>query len=129
MVHSLILLEIKPMTGTVSLEGLEFYARHGYYAEERKIGNKYSVDVILRLDISEAADSDKLEGTVNYEKVYELVEEVMSIDANLLEHLAGKIARSVKSNFENVDEVTVRVSKYNPPIKGLCKRATVELTS
>ncbi len=114
--------------GVVSLEGMEFYARHGYYEEERRIGNKYSVDVHLELNLDEAAEKDKLEGTVNYEKVYEIVAQVMSIDANLLEHLAGKMVNELKSNFSNVTGVTVRVSKFNPPIKGLCKKATVELS-
>ncbi|GAB4249259.1 MAG: dihydroneopterin aldolase [Ekhidna sp.] len=113
--------------GKVSLEGMEFYARHGYYEEERVIGNKYSVDVTLEVDFSEAASEDKLEGTVNYEKVYEIVQEVMNIDANLLEHLAGKMIKSLKESFAQVSKVQVKISKYNPPIKGLCHRATVEL--
>lgn len=114
--------------GRVSLEGMEFYARHGYYEEERIIGNKYSVDVHLELDLSKAAESDKLEGTVNYEKVYEIVANVMSIDANLLEHLAGKMIKALKSNFPNTKKVTVKVAKFNPPIKGLCQKASVELS-
>lgn len=114
--------------GKVSLEGMEFYARHGYYEEERTIGNKYSVDITLDLDFSDAAEYDKLEGTVDYEKVYEIIKRVMEIDANLLEHLAGKMIKELKSSFDQISGVSVRVSKYNPPIKGLCHRATVELT-
>ena len=113
--------------GKVSLEGMEFYARHGYYEEERVIGNKYSVDVTLEVDFAEAAADDKLEGTVNYEKVYEIVQGVMNINANLLEHLAGKMIKALKSNFPEVKHVLVKVSKYNPPIKGLCHKATIEL--
>ena len=113
--------------GKVSLEGMEFYARHGYYEEERVIGNKYSVDVTLDVDFSDAASNDKLEGTVNYEKVYEIVRGVMSIDANLLEHLAGKMVKALREGFPEVSRAKVVVSKYNPPIKGLCRRAVVEL--
>lgn len=113
--------------GLVALEGMEFYARHGYYEEERKIGNKYSVDVQLEVDFHTAAAMDRLEGTVNYEKVYEVVAEVMSIDAMLLEHLAGKIIKNLKEVFPQVSKVQVKVSKYNPPIKGLCHRAMVTL--
>lgn len=113
--------------GKVSLQGMEFYARHGYYEEERVIGNKYRVDVTLSLDITEAALEDTLEGTVNYEKVYEIVKEVMSIDAKLLEHLAGKMIKSLKESFEQVTSVEVIISKYNPPIKGLCERAVVTM--
>jgi len=115
--------------GKVMLEGMEFYARHGYYEEERVIGNKYSVDVEMELDFDEAVEEDKLEGTVNYEKVYSIVADVMGIDALLLEHLAGKIIKRIKSKYPHVREVRVRVSKYNPPVKGLCQKATVELTA
>ena len=113
--------------GKVSLEGMEFYARHGYYEEERIIGNKYSVDLTLDVDFTTAALDDRLEGTVNYETVYEIVQEVMSIDANLLEHLAGKMIKALKQRFTEVNLVEVKISKYNPPIKGLCKRAVVTL--
>jgi dihydroneopterin aldolase len=115
--------------GKISLEGMEFYARHGYYEEERIIGNKYSVDVYIDTDFSEAAKADKIEGTINYEKVYEIVAEVMNIDALLLEHLAGKMINKLKDSFPDAISFTVRISKYNPPIKGLCHRATVELSS
>ncbi len=113
--------------GKVSLEGMEFYARHGYYEEERVIGNKYSVDVTLDLDFDLAAQDDRLEGTVDYERVYEIVQEVMGIDAKLLEHLAGKMIKALKENFTRVNAVEVTISKYNPPIKGLCKRAVVTM--
>lgn len=113
--------------GKVALEGMEFYARHGYYEEERIIGNKYRVDLILDLDFSEAAKDDNLDGTVNYEKVYEIVAEVMSINAKLLEHLAGKIISKLKNTFPQINEVEVKVSKYNPPIMGLCEKASVTL--
>jgi 7,8-dihydroneopterin aldolase/epimerase/oxygenase len=113
--------------GKVSLEGMEFYARHGYYEEERIIGNKYSVDVTIELDFLDASNNDKLEGTVNYEKVYEIVSGVMAVDARLLEHLAGKIILDLKLAFPQITKSIVKVSKYNPPIKGLCHRATVEM--
>lgn len=113
--------------GKVSLEGMEFYARHGYYEEERVIGNKYRVDVTLSLDFENAAEDDKLEGTVDYEQVYKIVQGVMSTEARLLEHLAGKMIKALKENFKQVLLVEVKISKYNPPIKGLCERAVVTL--
>ena len=113
----------------VSLEGMEFYAHHGYYEEERKIGGKYSVDVKLELDVDLAANEDKLEGTINYEKVYELISTVMSEEVALLEFLANQIIKILKSKFPDVKKIWVKVGKYNPPIQGLCHRAVVELSS
>lgn len=113
--------------GIISLEGMEFYARHGYYEEERKIGNKYSVDVHLHTDFQKAVETDHLEGTVNYEKVYEIVTQVMSEEAQLLEHLGGKIIAALKSAFPDIEQIKVKISKHNPPIKGLCRKASVTL--
>lgn len=113
--------------GVISLEGMEFYARHGYYEEERKIGNKYSVDVHLYTDFDKAVEDDQLDGTVNYEKVYEIVAQAMSVEAKLLEYLGGKIIKSLKEAFPYLEKVKVKISKHNPPIKGLCRKASVTL--
>ena len=113
------------MIGTVELVGMEFFAKHGCYAEERKIGNKYTVDVSLRVDMVEAIEADKLEGTVDYEKVYKIVERIMAKEANLLEHVAGQMVGEIRATFKNVQSAKVSVSKHNPPINGLCERARV----
>jgi dihydroneopterin aldolase len=115
--------------GVVALEGMEFYAQHGYYAEERVLGNKYTVDVFIHLDFSQAAVHDKLEGTINYERVYQIIAEVMSIDTLLLEHLAAKMIKAIGREFPVVEKVRIKVSKHDPPIKGLCQKASVELSS
>lgn len=113
--------------GIVSLEGMDFYAHHGYYEEERKIGNKYTVDVSIDVDFTKAADEDELSGTVNYERVYEIVAEVMGNEALLLEHLAGRIIHQVRAAFPEINKVEVMVAKHNPPIQGLCKRAVIRM--
>ena len=113
------------MIGTVELVGMEFFAKHGCYAEERKIGNKYTVDVSLEVEMEDAVKSDKLDGTVNYEDVYSIVASIMSVEVNLLEHLAGQIVGEIRSTFKNVHLAKVTVSKHNPPIGGLCDKAKV----
>ncbi|HRB19555.1 MAG TPA: dihydroneopterin aldolase [Chitinophagales bacterium] len=50
----------------IGLEGMEFYAHHGVYAEERKIGGRYVVDVWVQTDASLAEKEDDLNGTINY---------------------------------------------------------------
>mgnify|MGYP003689925725 FL=1 len=80
-------------------------------------------------DVNLATKEDKLEGTVDYEKVYQLISKVMSKEAALLEYLANQIIELLISKFPQVKKVWVKVSKYNPPIQGLCHRAVVELYS
>lgn len=114
--------------GIISLEGLEFFANHGFYEEEQKIGNKYSVDILIQTDFSKAANSDKLQETVNYETLYQIVQQEMLKRTRLLEHIAKKIIDRVYEQFPKIDFVEVSVSKYNPPLGGICHRAKVTLS-
>ncbi len=113
--------------GLILLEGMEFFSHHGYYDEERKIGNKYSVDLEVELDVTAAAKSDRLSETANYETLYAITAKVMSETLHLLEHIADNIITEIKMKFPEIIRVKVKVSKHNPPIKGLCKMASVIL--
>ncbi|MGR3810250.1 dihydroneopterin aldolase [Jiulongibacter sp. NS-SX5] len=114
--------------GQISLEGMEFFAYHGYYDEEQKIGNKYSIDLHIETDLSSAAESDRLKDTINYENLYELVREVMLTKHRLLEHVAYEVIEKVKATYPSVLKISVGVSKFNPPIGGICERAKVVIT-
>ncbi len=113
--------------GTIALEGLEFFAYHGFYDEEQKIGNKYAVDIIVYADFSEAARRDRLSATVNYEDLYTITAAVMKRPARLLEHIAHRLIAEIKQQYPAVETVEVSVSKFNPPIGGVCHRARITL--
>ncbi|MFQ3575824.1 MAG: dihydroneopterin aldolase [Cytophagales bacterium] len=111
----------------VILEGIEFFANHGYYDEEQKVGNRYVVDVVVNAPLHAAGESDLLSQTVNYEKIYKIVNLVMSKPARLLEHLAHLIIENIKVEYPEIHGVEVKVSKHNPPIGGICQKACVKL--
>ncbi|MGA0559222.1 dihydroneopterin aldolase [Larkinella sp. VNQ87] len=113
--------------GTISLEGLEFFAYHGFYDEEQKIGNKYSVDITVTADLSEPARLDRLSTTVNYGELYTITHEAMQRPARLLEHIAHNIIEEIRKRYPQVETVEVSVSKFNPPIGGVCHRAKITL--
>ena len=111
--------------GRVALEGMEFFAYHGYYDEEQKMGNKYSVDVAVDTDLTAAAQHDALAQTVNYELLYRIIAGVMSRPSRLLEALNLQIIKEVFKRFPGVELVVVSISKFNPPIGGVCREAKV----
>jgi dihydroneopterin aldolase len=113
--------------GTIALEGLEFFSYHGFYDEEQKIGNKYSVDIVVTADFSEAARRDRLSATVNYEDLYRITANVMQQPARLLEHIAHRIIQEIRIKYTDLLSVEVSVSKFNPPIGGVCHRAKITL--
>ena len=113
--------------GVVALEGMQFYAKHGYYAHEKQIGTRYSVDVYIKADLLKAGKSDQLEDTVNYETVYNSVKRVMETSKNLIEHLAHEMLESIIAEHDGIEHVRVRVTKENPPLEGDVARTFVEL--
>ncbi len=114
--------------GKIKLEAIEFHAFHGVYAEEREHGNTFSVDIEVEYPFEKEAEKDDLELTVNYEVLYEITKKIMEVPSHLLEHLAMTIARAIRQTFPDILSVTISVSKYNPPIGGKCKAATVTVT-
>lgn len=111
--------------GQIAIEGMEFYAFHGHFPAERKTGNKFIVDLTIETNLEEAAKSDKLEDTVNYQSVYELVQYEMNINSSLLEHIAKRILDSLFSSFQMVENASLKISKLNPPLGGQIEKVTI----
>jgi dihydroneopterin aldolase len=115
------------MKAEVNLEGLSFYGYHGVYEEEQKAGNRFSVDLKITLLISDNADFDNLNNTVDYEIAYRIVKQHMIEPSRLLENLAKKILEDVFVQWKNIESAEVSISKFSPPIGGPCNRAKVTL--
>ena len=114
--------------GQISLKGMEFFAFHGVYEEERVKGNKFEVDLSIDYPFEAQVSDDQLAHTIDYAELYELVKVVMDKPANLLEHLAVSIANDIEGKFPEVKQITVTVSKFNPPINGRCEKAEVKVS-
>ena len=113
------------MKGQVALEGLEFHAFHGVYPHERISGNYFTVDIAVEADFTKGATYDELDGTVNYETLFQIVKEEMEKPSKLLEFVAEKIISKIFSDLPSVTAIELSISKQNPPIGGKCKRATI----
>ena len=115
--------------GLIGVEGLQFYSHHGYHKEEQVLGGKYVVDIYMKVDLAEAAASDQLTKTINYEQIYQITKVEMEAHSKLIEHVCKRILDAIKSNFHNITYIKVRVSKHNPPLRGNVERVFVELES
>ena len=109
------------------LNDLRFYAYHGAFPQERRVGGDYSVTLRVETDLSAAIETDQLDDTLNYAELYEVVKREMLIPSNLLEHVAGRIAKSVIDTFPQVQRVDLTVVKLNPPMGADCQGAGVEI--
>jgi dihydroneopterin aldolase len=110
----------------IALEGMHFYAFHGFHIEEQIIGNHYYLDVYINTHIAGAAASDDLFATVNYETVYLICQAEMRRPAKLLETLTRNIVQRLLMHFDRAQGVRVRVRKMNPPLGGAVDSAFVE---
>jgi len=102
----------------IQIEGMEFYAYHGCYAEERIVGNKFVIDLAIETNVNRAIQSDNINDTINYQRVYEHIKDEMAVKSYLLEHIAGRIIQRICANFAGIENITIKVSKLNPPMGG-----------
>lgn len=116
------------LTGRVFVKNIRLHAFHGVMPQERITGNDYLVSVSADCPLAVAADSDSVDDTLNYAHIYNIVKEEMALQANLVEHVAGRIGRRVLAEFPLADNVRVEVVKLNPPMGAACDGAGVELT-
>ena len=119
---------LKKMTIKIKLNQMNFYAFHGVLSQETKVGNKFVVNLELEAFLEKAVNSDQLKDTINYAEVYQLVLNEMNIPSQLLEHLAGRIIKSLKNNFPNLQNIEIEVIKLNPPFGGDIYSASVYIS-
>jgi dihydroneopterin aldolase len=106
---------------TIELQSLVLFGHHGYLEEERRLGQRFLVD--LWADVDEAAaSSDDIDETVDYRHLAALVREVFAgPERLLLEALASTVADGVLERFSLVTRVRVRVRKpdvvLDPPVE------------
>jgi len=115
------------MSSKIHLSGMEFYAHHGCFAEERQVGTHFKVDLVLEYDATQAAETDDINQAVNYQAVYLDVKEIMKHPVNLLETVCKKILLMIKEKYPQVIHAEVTVCKMNPALGG--KVAAVSVSS
>jgi dihydroneopterin aldolase len=101
---------------TIALNNLRFFAFHGLYPEEQKTGNEFEVNLEVQYEVGDSFVL-RLEDTVNYERLFEMVKNQMKEREDLLETVAMKIADTIYHEFPVVKEINIRVEKLHPPIR------------
>lgn len=100
---------------TIELRQLRFFADHGMYAEEMKVGNEFEVDISVGCK-SPKKKITSIEQTINYVEVYRIVQEEFAKRRQLLETLAMDIAEQIRLQFTEIENVVITIRKLHPPI-------------
>ncbi|MDE6570071.1 MAG: dihydroneopterin aldolase [Alistipes sp.] len=113
------------MEYTIELDRMEFRALHGCYELERKVGNRFTVDLSVTAELGCVAEEDSVEQAVNYLTVYEVVRAQMQVTQRTVERVATNIIDALYAAFPQIRHVRCRVSKLAPPLGGKVARVSV----
>ncbi|MGN1255671.1 MAG: dihydroneopterin aldolase [Bacteroidaceae bacterium] len=105
------------MTAEIIIKRLRLYAYHGVLPQERAVGaNFYITLTATTLVGDDALLHDKLEGTVDYSQIVDVLKREMVKPSSLLEHVAMRMASSVLREFPTVTQVELLLEKETPPM-------------
>ena len=118
---------MKIKSSYIFLNDARFHAYHGVLPQEQEVGQDFLVSARAALDVTAAMEHDMVEVTLDYGVLFRIIKEEMAQTSQLVEHVAGRIARRVFDTFPGVMEFDLKITKLNPPIGGDCEGAGVEL--
>ncbi len=108
----------------IELKDVRFFAFHGCYELERKVGTDFIVNLKVWYKPKPATDF-QLNDTVNYVSLFELVKKEMQVPTALLETLISKMEVSIHNQFPEIKEMEISITKQNPPILNMAGKVAV----
>ncbi|UKK54248.1 dihydroneopterin aldolase [Prevotella sp. E2-28] len=112
---------------SICLNDIRLYAFHGVLEQERRVGGEYSVSIRVHYNIYKAMETDNVADTLNYAQLLKIVKREMAVPSNLLEHVAGRIGKTVFHEFPQAEAIDLTVTKLNPPMGADCAGASVHV--
>lgn len=117
------------MSDSVFINGLALHAYHGVMPHEGKVGQGFIIDLVLGIELANAAKSDKLADTVGYDVVADVVSRAFTAKRyRLVEAAAGAVADAILQSFPRVDSVRITVRKPHAPVAAIFTDVGVILT-
>lgn len=114
-------------TVEVELRGLSIYTHHGVSDAEQEVGQRLEFDLALDLPASDAVLTDRVEDTVDYSEVCDIVALAATERSyRTLERLCQVVAERLMERF-HCDSIRVRAAKPEPPLPYPVEEAAVEV--
>ena len=118
----------KLTSARIEVCGIELVGFHGYYDAERTKGNRFSIDLRAEGDFYSSCSSDRLEETIDYSQMVQVVRDVnRARNYLLIESFADEIANAMLGRFPRMQKIAVRVEKLHPIGLGRVRCAAIEL--
>ena len=112
----------------IRLKNCTFYANHGVFDEEKALGQRFHVDVELRVAALQGLEHDDIDSTIDYGAVFSTIEQIVAGRRRfLIEALALDVAKALCRRFDQVELANVTIRKPNVPIRGVLDHVEVEV--
>ena len=116
------------MSDSIFVRGLALHAYHGVMPHEAKVGQSFTLDLIVDIDLADAGRSDKVADTVSYDLLVAVAAQAFCAERyRLVEAAAGAVADAVLAEFPRVGSVRVTVHKPHAPIAATFDDVGVEI--
>lgn len=99
------------------IKDLVIFGHHGVYQEEKTLGQKFIIDLIIDLDLGEACETDNLESAINYAKLsHELQMVFQKENYDLIERAAQVLCSHILEHYPVVKQVDLTLKKPWAPV-------------
>lgn len=99
------------------IKDLVIFGHHGVYQEEKTLGQKFILDLIIDLDLGEACETDNLEFALNYAQLsHELQTVFQRENYDLIERAAQVLCSYILEHYPAVNQVDLTLKKPWAPV-------------
>ncbi|MEL6723190.1 MAG: dihydroneopterin aldolase [Pseudomonadota bacterium] len=113
---------------TIHITNIRCYGYTGFFPEEKKLGQWFSIDLTIELDLLASCNSDKLQDTLDYSLVIDAIKTLVKREKpDLIERLAEAVAKEILS-FSLPHTVRVQLTKISAPIPDFDGEITIDIT-
>ena len=96
----------------IIIEGLKVDSVIGCFNWERQIIQPLMLDLTIHNDLTQAAQSDELEDTLNYAQICELAAQVIQqAQPKLIEHAAQLVLECLFTTFPSIESISITIRK------------------
>jgi len=112
---------------TIEISGLSLFTHIGVSPAEREVGQRLLFDIRIDVGESDATETDRIEDTIDYGEVCQLVALVaQQRNYKTLERLCTVVADRIIEDF-GAEAVWVKAAKPEPPIPLALEEVSVEV--
>lgn len=110
----------------IGLKDVFFHSYHGLYPEETVLGNDFVVNLSVSFE-QEFLVNEQLDNSIDYGKLYDIVQYEMFATKKLLESVAESIIIQIEQNFKNLKLIEISIEKKNPPLNGIINASFITI--